>query len=283
MRKIFMIVVLIISASLVAEMTIHYRGPENEMDKRMEYPLALINRALEVTEEEYGSFHLVPTPRMNAKRAQSRDVAYKYENYIVEASVSKKLEEELLSIKIPTTKGLFGYRLMIIDRDDQELFDTIYTLDQLKEIPLGQGSTWMDTKVLLDNEFNVIKGLNYEGLIKMLVNGRFKAFPRGINEAYKEVSIQGRRYPRLVVERNLCIYYPLVKFIYTAKKNILLHERLTKGLMIMIDSGDFDRIWTKFNYKYIEEAKLGSRIILPINNRFLEEVVPLDDDFFYRP
>jgi len=67
------------------------------------------------------------------------------------ASTNKEKENEFLPIRIPLLKGLLGYRLLLIRSDDQAKFDKIFTLNDFKDITLGQGRTWADTKILEEN------------------------------------------------------------------------------------------------------------------------------------
>ena len=83
----------------------------------------------------------------------------------------------------------------------------------------------------------MVAGWDYEGLFKMLMSNRFDAFPRGVNEIFKELEVRKEEIPDLAVEESICLYYPLPRFFYTAKGNTLLAERVTKGLEKMIDSG----------------------------------------------
>lgn len=285
MKGFFFVISICISFVCFSEiMTITYRGPESENDKRMEYPLALLTEALDITKSEYGDYKLVPSIRMNSKRAQTPEVIDKIENYIVEASVSNKIEDELLSVKIPTTKGLYGYRLLLIDSHKQSLFKNIKNIEGLKNIKFGQGSKWLDTKILNSAGLDVVTGLNYKGLLKMLMSGRFDAFPRGVNEIFKEISTNRSEYVNLVAEDSICIYYPLPKFFYTSKKSLLLNERVSKGLSLMLDNGTFDKIWVDFNNKYIVAAKLNERTIIRLENNFLSDIVPLNDPkYWYVP
>lgn len=48
---------------------------------------------------------------------------------------------------------------------------------------------WSTTRVLTENGFNVVTGLDYEGLFKMLTKGRFITFGRGINETHREYTL----------------------------------------------------------------------------------------------
>jgi hypothetical protein len=266
------------------DMVITYRGPESEKDTRFDYPLALIKEAMEKTKAEYGGYKLVPSVGMNFARASSAEYIDEIENFIFETTASEKNEKNLLSVKIPIAKGLYGYRIFLINKNKQSLFKDINSIADLKKLRPGQGKSWLDVDILKNSGFNVITGPNYEGLFKMLLAGRFDAFPRGVNEAFHERDARINELPNLAVEETLCVYYPLPRFFYTSKKNPLLVERLEKGLEMMIDDGSFDRIWNKYNGHFIEQGKLGNRKIFTIDNPFVPAVVPLDNPkYWYRP
>ncbi len=272
----------IISYSIVsAEFIVSYREPESKNDIRFEYPLALIDAALDATKSEYGSYKLIPVTRLNNKRAQNPDYISTLENFIFETSISKEREDNLLSIKIPTSKGIFGYRVFLINKKDQYLFDNIKTIDELKQITVGQGDGWLDAQILKDGGFNVILGSNYDGLFAMLNKRRFLAFPRAVNEAVREIEQMKNTYPDITIEKNLCIYYPLPRYFYTAKKNKLLAERMTKGLNILINNGSFDKIWNKYNYPAIEKTNLAKRKIFYIKNNYLPDNIPFSNKSYW--
>ena len=275
--KYLLLFILIFSVSFSAfskEFIVSYRGPDSKDDSRYVYPLALIKASLEATKNEYGSYTLVEIHRMNNKRAQDPIYIAKHENFIFEISISKEREQNLLAIKIPTSKGIMGYRVFLIDKKNQPIFDKIKTIDDLKKISFGQSDSWLDFNILKDAGFNVLPGNNYDGLFRMLKAGRFQAFPRGLNEAYKEVELRKKDFPNIVVEKNICLYYPLPRYFYTAKKNTLLAKRMTKGLNILFDTGEFDKIWNKYNLPSIKQSNLLKRKIFYIDNNYLPNDIP---------
>ena len=118
----------------------------------------------------------------------------------------------------------------------------------------------------------------------MLANGRFQAFPRGINEAFKEVEQRKKDFPNIVVEKNICIYYPLPRYFYTAKKNKLLAERVTKGMQSIISDGTFDKIWNKYNYPSVKLSNLATRRIFYTDNPFIsDDIKNSTKQFLYNP
>jgi hypothetical protein len=266
------------------DMVITYRGPESKKDTRFDYPLALITEAMDKTKDEYGGYKLVPSAGMNFARASSAEYIDEIENFIFETTASEKNESNLLSVKIPIAKGLYGYRIFLINKNKQNLFKDVNSIADLKKLRPGQGKSWLDVKILKNSGFNVVTGPNYEGLFKMLLAGRFDAFPRGVNEAFHERDARINELPNLAVEETLCVYYPLPRFFYTSKKNTLFAERLEKGLEIMIEDGSFDKIWSKYNGHFVEQGKLANRKIFTIDNPFVPSVVPLDNPkYWYKP
>ena len=281
MKKIIFIFFIISYSLFAKEFIVSYREPESKNDSRFEYPLALIKASLDATRDKYGSYKLIPVVRLNNKRAQNPDYISTLENFIFETSISIEREEKLLSIKIPTSKGLFGYRVFLIKKQNQYLFDTVKTVDDLKQISFGQGDGWLDSQILKDAGFNVVLGNNYDGLFAMLNKERFLAFPRAVNEAVREVEQIKDLYPDIVIEKNLCIYYPLPRYFYTAKKNTLLAERITKGMNIIIKNGTFDKIWNKYNYPAVEKCNLAKRKIFYIKNNYLPDNIPFSNKNYW--
>lgn len=283
--KMLVIILILFSAIAYAkEMTITYRGPESKSDTRFDYPLALIKEAMEKTKDEYGDYRLLASHKMNFARASSAQYIDELENFIFENTANEESEKNLLSAKIPIAKGLYGYRVFLINKNKQNLFKELDSISDLKKLRLGQGKTWFDVKILEKYDFNVVTGPEYEGLFKMLLANRFDAFPRGVNEAFHEKDERAAKLPNLAVEENICLYYPLPRFFYTSKKNKLLIERLEKGLEIMISDGSFDKIWLEFNGEFIEKSDLANRKMFVIENPFVPDSVPLDNPrYWYKP
>ena len=286
MRK-YIVLVLLFAVCFISfgkEFIITYRAPESKLDTRFDYPLELIKNAMDRTKGEYGNYKLVQANNMNFTRAQNGEYISKLENFIFEQAASIENEKNLLSIKVPICKGMYGFRIMLIDKDNQKLFNKINTIEDLKKMRIGQGMGWVDVDVLKDKGFNVIIGNNYEGLFQMLLSGRFEAFSRGVNEVFHERDERIKNMPNLAIEKSICLYYPLPRYFYTAKKNKILAERLTKGLNIMIADGSFDKIWRKYNYKYMEQADFKNRKIFRIENKYIPKSVPLNEKkYWYFP
>ena len=189
---------------------------------------------------------------------------------------TRELEERLHPIRYPLFKGLLGHRIFVIRQGDQHLFDQIETLEQLRQIKLGQGRVWSDTQILEAAGMRVVKTNAYENLFPMLEGGRFDAFPRGASEPWVEL-VQWENL-NLTVEKKLAIVYPMPAYFFVSKDNITLARDIEIGFEKAIKDGSFDKIFfadTEIQ-KVLSLANLANRRLFRINNPFLSPKTPLD-------
>lgn len=157
-------------------------------------------------------------------------------------TISNKAREKILHpIRIPLFKGLLGYRALVIRKQDQARFARVNSLAQLAQYTAGQGADWPDTPILRINELPVVVGTSHENLYKMLVAHRFDYFPRGITETREEEALIN--FHDLMVEPHLILYYPTVMYFFVSKTNSALAERIEKGLSLLIERGDYDKLF----------------------------------------
>ncbi len=253
-----------------------YPPPQSPLDTRDNDFIEILRTALEKTTDTYGPFTLHPTEvAMNPLRFRHEIMEGRGPN-VIWASVSQEREEHLLSIKIPLRKGILGYRLLLINQTEQHKFSSVTNQGALLQFRAGQGSTWIDSDILRTNGFTVVTGSSYEGLFRMLMSGRFDFFPRGINEIYPELEKRHTKYPNMVIEPHIMLYYPLPKFFYVNKNNKKLAERLRYGLNIMLKDGSFDRIFIQYNQHHIDNIHSSHWRVFTLTNPFLPEDIPFE-------
>lgn len=258
-----------------------YRSPESKSDKRFEYTYELLKTALEKTKNKYGTYKLVPSPRINFRRTRNPKYAATLTNFIFELSVSKENEKDFLPIRIPLMKGVIGYRLFLIHKDSTQKFSRVKNLSNLKNLKAGQGIAWLDYKIFKKYGFNITHGSDYEALFLMLYYKRFDYFPRGVNEIFIEYNNRRKKFPGLKIEKDLCLYYPLPRYFYTIKDNKKLAKRVSSGLKIMINDNTFDKIFNKHYRESLKKANLKNRKIFRIKNPFLPASVPFNTKIYW--
>jgi len=173
---------------------------------------------------------------------------------------------------------LLGHRLFIIRQGDQARFDGIRSLEQLKQIPLGQGRTWADTEILRSAGLKVVTTNKYVNLFPMLEGGRFDAFPRGAHEPWAEV--RDWAHLDLTVEEGLMLVYRMPLYFFVDREDRELARDLEEGLNRAIADGSFDQHF--FSHELVRDvlrqANLQDRRAFFIDNPNMTPETPLDRD-----
>lgn len=247
--------------------------PFADQDQRYLYVEQLLEKSLAAS----GSQDTV----VRAKERFSRDrllqelIAGKSIHVIAEAP-KPGWEDQLLTIRIPIRKGIQGYRLFLINRQDQPALSRVKTLEELKAFPTGSGAQWSTRRVLEENGFTVVTNPEYAALFKMLKLRRFVTFGRGINEAFREQEAFSSENENLVVEDTLCLFIPLPTYFFVSPAHPDLARRIETGLNKMIADGSFDRHFLDYHRDDIERARLSTRKIFSVTNPNLSAATPLD-------
>lgn len=236
------------------------------------YAVELLKVVFDHTDGKY-----VLEPQTGEQRTQGR-VIEDIKNGVTQimwAATDQTLESELTPIRIPILKGFLGHRIFLIRKGDQARFDHVQTIEDLKKIKLGQGTTWADTKIMKANNLNVVTTQKFAGLMYMLDGGRFDAFPRGVSEPWSEVNFGGLQ---LEVEKRIMLIYKMPMYFFTSKSNSALAKDIELGLNRAIADGSFDKVF--FNDPSIrsalEKADIKNRIILHLDNPTLSKETPVD-------
>lgn len=161
-------------------------------------------------------------------------------NLVMWTVTDKDRESFLRPIRVPIFKGLFGYRVLIIRKQDRARFAAIKSEKDLALLMAGQGDQWPDTDVLRDNGLPVVTGSQVDKLYKMLAAKRFDYFPRGLVEIVPEMAMIEQY--NLMIAPDLLLEYPNPLYFFVNKSNTDLAQRLERGWEIIIDNGSYDRL-----------------------------------------
>ena len=188
---------------------------------------------------------------------------------------SVEREQTFAQVDVPLTKGLFGYRVLLVREEDQEKLRSIRTLEELKRtVHMGSATSWPDTLILEHAGFQVIKG-TYNNLWRMLLRKRFDAFPRSIYEARPELErhsdMSDSVFP--VIDTSLLLHYKFDLFFYVAKNDTRRASIVRQGLERLIESGEFDRIFygDTLIQGALNEVKASNRHAIELENPFLSD------------
>lgn len=196
---------------------------------------------------------------------------------------SQEAEGSLLPIRFPLLKGLLGYRICIINPNNQGKFSAVRTMEDLRALTFGQGYGWPEVKTLRSNGLQVVVTSKYENLFPMVEGGRFDGFPRGVLEPWAE--LRSRQELGLTVDSNVLLIYRLPFYLFVSPDNPELAKTIHEGFERALRNGNFDRYF--YGHEMIksalERAKLQERkAVFHLNNPTLSKQTPLDrEDYWF--
>jgi len=240
---------------------------------RMEYPLRVLALAL----RKSGVPHEIqPSERPLPQGAAVTRVASGKGANLMWSMTSREREEQLLPVRIPLDKGLFGYRIGFIRSDSREQFTTLAKQHRdLRTIAMGQAHDWPDTTILRDNGFRVVTSTADTHLTSMLSGGRFDYYPRSVLEIWDEAGAASQH--GLVVEDMFLLHYPAAVYFFVGKHDLPLAKALETGLHKAIADGSFDALFQEYFGAIIQRARLKDRITIKLRNPTLPAATPLND------
>ncbi|MGL1959337.1 MAG: hypothetical protein OCD00_18770 [Colwellia sp.] len=216
---------------------------------------------------------------LDHKYPLKRLVYYLRKNHLIDAAaftVTQERNKNLLPIRIPISKGLIGYRLLMIHKEDIEKFSKINNLAELRNYTAGQGVGWADVKILESNNLPVVTTGSTKTLITMLGYKRFNYFPRGALQITTE--IEANQDKPVTIEPSLVITYPSMIAFYVNSTNTKLAQRLEHGLKLAFADGSFHDFFNNHpsSIKALSNLNLKQRKNFKICNPILPAWVPLD-------
>lgn len=261
---------LLTPSAWAGKFTVVYSREIPEADSRLEYPVRLLELALKKSGVEY---EMRSYPRAMPQGAALGRLATGSGINVVWSMTSKDREEQLLPIRIPIDKGLFGYRIAFVREQNRGVISGVKGVDDLRAFAAGQGHDWPDTEILRGNGLKVITSTAYEGLFAMLQAGRFDYFPRSALEIWDETDKASKQ--QLVVEDKLVLHYPTAIYFFVNKQDIALAQVIETGLNRAIADGSFDALFYERFGEVIKRCNLRGRTSIALNNPLLPPDTPL--------
>ncbi len=246
----------------------------SKIKPRDQYKLKLINLFLTKSGTK---FKIIP---LNFYITKSREFEEMKKGSLVNVALftsSISHESSLIPIRFPIYKGLIGYRIFIINKEKQKIFNKIKSVNALKKLVCAQGLNWTDTNILIANGFNVYR-IRYQNILKMInLDHGIDFFPRGIHEIFFEMDINKKHYPNLSIEKHFMLHYPLAMYLFVSPKAPKIASAIEKGFKIALSDGSLKKLQNGYimgTYsinKILNLVKTEKRKIFELSNPFLTE------------
>ncbi|MHA7772167.1 hypothetical protein [Roseibium sp. M-1] len=169
-----------------------------------------------------------------------------------------ELKEKYLEVDIDITNGLKGYRVMLVNPKDRDLYANVANLEDFKALGTvaALGAGWNDINVWRRNglSYQEFTGVwNPEIYQVLALGGRgIDYFPRGITEIAGEAAL----HPELEIEPHLGLVYANDFRFYVTKANRHLFEVLTKALTLAEQDGTLLKILKEANPDVYDPDKI---------------------------
>lgn len=185
---------------------------------------------------------------------------------VIALGTNAERESQMMPIKIDILRGIVGFRIFVIRASDQQRIASLDAQALRQQLTFGLNSQWADVPVMRANGFTVETSTSYENLFGMLVAKRFDAFPRGLNEAARELEERKFSYPQLAVEQTKALFFPFPIYFWVHKDNKALAQRIEKGLSMALADGSFRKLFETYHAKEIAALAKEKRTVLRLTN-----------------
>ncbi|MFT6270411.1 MAG: hypothetical protein ACJAVV_003246 [Alphaproteobacteria bacterium] len=258
---------------------ITYPQSEVENDVRYDYPLALLELALQKTGVRY-KIKQSMSP-MRQARALKR-LEENLEVNVVWSMTDVLREQQLRPIRIPIARGLIGWRVFVSHKNSPFLQAPIKDMADLLRFSPVQGVAWPDTKILQANGFNVITARDYVEGTELVNNKLADFFPRSVVEVLQELENQYSR--NLQLRKGLAFYYPAAQYFFTNKQNITLSRLIETGINRAIEDGSYDKLFNEHYGETLEKLDFKNSLYFRLANPLLPPLTPIgQSQYWYVP
>jgi ABC-type amino acid transport substrate-binding protein len=233
-----------------------------------EYRWKLLELALSLTQKTGEPFRLEPfaedvTQNRGIQLLQSGQID------VIALGTNVERENQMRPIKIDILRGIVGFRIFVIRAADQARIARMDEQALRTQLTYGLNSQWADLPVMRANGFSVETSTSYENLFGMLVAGRFDAFPRGLNEAGRELDERKQSYPQLAVEQTKALFFPFPIYFWVSKNNPALAQRIERGLKLALADGSFRALFENYHATEIEALARSKRQVIRLSSPIL--------------
>ena len=196
---------------------------------------------------------------------------------VIALGTNAEREARMLPIKIDILRGMVGFRLLVIRAADQPRIARMDAKALRQELTFGLNSQWADLPIMQANGYTIETSSNYENLFGMLAARRFDAFPRGLNEADRELNDRKQSFPQLAVEKSKALFFHYPVYFWVSKDNAALAQRIEHGLNAALKDGSFRELFQTYHAAEIARLAKDHRQIIRMNNPILPPGTPAPD------
>lgn len=184
-------------------------------------------------------------------------------------------ETLLTPIRIPIYKGLIGWRVLLMHKNNQ---DSLANLDpiNMRKLTLVQGLNWPDNKILRSNGFNVVNATEHLEAFRLMRDRQVSLFARSVIEVLDELG-KPELTEGLQLEPDYVLQYPTAMYFFVNTGDRILQKLLEQGLQEAVKDGSMDALFEQTYAALLAKIDLTDRIKIPLKNPLLPSTTPVGD------
>lgn len=242
-----------------------------DFDAHYRYRYQFIDRALELTREEFGDYQYKPFSSQSTSVRYAQLLSEGSQLNLLWASPGTPISQaNVVVIPIDILKGLLGYRACLINKNELPGLDFVTDRASFEKIKFGQAQ-WPDREVYKLNHLQEVDAPSFDALFKMLSAQRFDCIPLGIDEVEQIYLDKKVEYPFLAIDSHLLIYYHYPVYFYVSKKAPELAQRLKLGLEKMQANGEFNQLFVRYHAEHLARLNLKKRKLICLKSPYSSE------------
>jgi hypothetical protein len=244
----------------------------NKSRARQDYELALLDACLQATqvEDEFCSL-LVDNQDYPEPEVEGSIFETACDVIVTVAGNVKFNNKPKIVINQALTKGLLGYRLLIVRNESLPMFRSLRNNKDLQALSVGVPATWADAELFRKNHFNVVERGTLEDIFARLGNKEFDFIALGANEVEAVFKQYAQALNGLSIESSMMIYYPFPLVFYVNPNNLALASRLETGLLTLMQNGQYEKLFLHYHGNVVERLSLKERQLFGLHNALLPQ------------
>ncbi|WNO08097.1 transporter substrate-binding domain-containing protein [Teredinibacter sp. KSP-S5-2] len=214
-----------------------------------EYQLEAVKMALDKTIDDYGPYELIHKHSYFSGKRSRQEIEMDGRlnmQFSTGWENGKLISDKVSFILNPYMFGMLGLRRCIIRQEDIHLFKQARTIEDLKEVRIGQGELWPDNQVYIHNKIPLVEVDRYDNLFPMLERGRFDCIALSVLEIDAALTLSHKTNETFVLAPDFYIYYPFNVYLAVSKSRSELTRRMTEGFSRMMSSGDMKKLFKQY-------------------------------------
>ena len=246
----------------------------NKTAARQGYETELLEACLKATEKQYGLANL-QVDNTNYPLAEDEGSIFDAgaDILVTVAGNLKFQNKHKIVIARPLSKGLLGYRLIMVRDESLASFKNLRDEKELQALSIGIPETWADAGLFRQNNYKVVEKGSLDDLFSLLKDGAFDYTALGVNEIEEVFYQRGVSLGGISIEPSMMLYYPFPLVFYVNHSKPVLAERVEAGLKIMIENGEHEKNFNRHHGDVVQRLDLKLRRVFSLHNPILPDIM----------